>query len=135
MFFALHRYFIDFPYHVVNATLRLLYCSSHSRGLPHKLVQNLYVLSDTNHEWSVNRYLLPKGNWNPSLPPNSPRYKIIPKDMREGSREYNNMARDRRLGRIDDNSLGALGEVIHMAEGRDGLLLGRLRFNERRART
>ena len=36
-------------------------------------------------------------------------------------------------GIFNENGWGALGEVVRMAEGRDGISLGRATFNQRKA--
>lgn len=107
----------------VNETLSLLHKSSHTRGLPHRVVNHLSVLAQSEYQRS----------WNSRLPPNSPQLRIIPKDLREAKREFNKLMRRHRLDRMDENAWGALGEVIYMAEGMGGLMLGRTP-NERRAR-
>jgi len=48
-------------------------------------------------------------------------------------RARNRVAKQRRQEAFDRNAWGALGEVVRMAEGRDGISLGRVTFDERTA--
>jgi len=47
------------------------------------------------------------------------------KDIKKDDRRQKHTAFER-------NAWGALGEVVRMAEGRDGVSLGRMSFNERK---
>jgi len=68
--------------------------------------------------------------WRPSLDPSSPVY--LPKEITT-QKERSRIERKRRQAVFDRNGWGALGEVVRMAEGRDGILLGRVTMNERKA--
>jgi hypothetical protein len=48
-------------------------------------------------------------------------------------RARNRVAKQQRQEDFDRNAWGALGEVVRMAEGRDGISLGRVTFDERTA--
>ncbi|KAH8110458.1 hypothetical protein DFH11DRAFT_1514227 [Phellopilus nigrolimitatus] len=116
----------------INNTLAFLHNSSLSRGLAHRLIYRLSFLQRSNYGWSMKRYLYPSGTWNPQLPPDSEVYKI--RVQREGSREANKERKKMAQQNIDDSAWGALEEVVKMAEGRDGLVMGMLRFNKKGAR-
>ncbi|TDL22989.1 hypothetical protein BD410DRAFT_721915 [Rickenella mellea] len=115
----------------VDKTLSLFHVSAISRGLPHKITKQLSYLSLTHTSgWAQRRHFPPR-RWNPQLPPDSPEYKP-PKfpTIRVQNRER----KAAQQHDIDDRGWSALSEVIRMAEGRDGLLLGRIRVTRRRWR-
>lgn len=116
----------------MDNTLTMLYSSSQSRGLPHELTRNISSLVDNNIKWSQRHYYSALKTWKPQLPPDSEEY--IPKPVIPTTQKGRNKAeKERRQKEFDRNAWGALGEVVRMAEGRDGLCLGRATFNERRA--
>ena len=111
----------------VDNTLSLLYISATSRGLPHNITRNLFLLARSDYHWSKRRYLTPTLSWKPHLPTNSPEYAPKPLQNRRKSKRVEKDKWDE----IDDQSWGAFAEVLRMAEGRDKLILGRLPFDKR----
>lgn len=116
----------------VNNTLEMLHTSSYSRGLAHQLFRSLAFLSRFQYSWSYERYLRPASYWNPKLPPNSPEYK--PQDLMEGSRKSNKEKNRMQMQKIKDKTWNAFGEVINMAEGRDGVIMGRVKWSRKGAK-
>lgn len=106
----------------MDNTLSLLYTSSQSRGLPHKITKNLsYLVSSYGELLSRERYEV----WNPNLPPNDLAYDAMvstPAKLRES--KARGKAEMRKV--MDRKGWAALAEVIKLAEGRDGILLGRI---------
>ncbi|KAI5117943.1 hypothetical protein M0805_004708 [Coniferiporia weirii] len=116
------RWLAEFDTRITN-TLELLHNSALSRGLPHRVVSRLNFLARSNYGWSMGHYHTPAILWNPQLPPNSPEYKIRPpSEIPGGKKKVEKRAEDMQL---NSAAWGPLGEVIQMAEGRDGLVLGR----------
>ncbi|RDX40419.1 hypothetical protein OH76DRAFT_338361 [Lentinus brumalis] len=104
----------------VDKTLSLLYSSAVTRGLPHQVTRNLYLMTVANQNViDPPPFLLGGGVWNGQLPPGDPYYQP-PKTPK--SKTPQQRARERFTGR----SLHALSDVIGMAEGSVGVLLGRL---------
>lgn len=101
---------------LVDKTLALLYNSSSTRGLPHKLTRNITLLMWAKyHQKTVQ--VLP--HWNPQLAPNDPAYKIPARPLTiDELKQKDVMAR----------AWAALGHVVKMAEGQTGLSLGRVRI-------
>ena len=104
----------------VDHTLSLLYCSAVATGLPHRVTRNLHTIR------AVNAYILDpslpalRTPWNGQLPPNDPKYTPALATFRTTKRALQKES-DR------NNGLNLLGDVIGMAEGSGGLLLGRVR--------
>ena len=66
--------------------------------------------------------------WNPQLSPDSPEYSLQPPSV------FSTTARKRAIkqesiNEMDNKVWGALGEVLDMAQGRDGLVMGKVVFN------
>ncbi|OCH93489.1 hypothetical protein OBBRIDRAFT_724673 [Obba rivulosa] len=101
----------------IDNTLSLLCTSADSRGLAHSLTKNLQQLYDQHADYQRSR-LGTRSSWNPQLPPDSPEYKPL-----TGAKAIA-VAKKREFR---DRGWGALGEVIVMAEARQGMSLGRLR--------
>lgn len=105
-----------------DRTLALLYSSAQSRGLPSSLTRNLvYLVHAETHRlrYSTRRYK----PWSPQLPPTSPLYKP-PQPPTQS--QLNREAKNKNWAAMEDSGWAALSEVVRMAEGRDGLLLGRV---------
>ncbi|KAH8103548.1 hypothetical protein BXZ70DRAFT_738438 [Cristinia sonorae] len=98
----------------VDSTLSVLATSSSSRGLSHNLTRNIATILRNASFANPKR----KFNWNPKLAPDSKAYQ--PKPLAS-------FAKDRESQAYSNDAFGALGEVIMMAEGRHGILLGRVR--------
>ena len=114
----------------VDSTLNILYSSSQSRGLPHKLTQNLSTLLRHHLKWTTHHYYYAASStWKPNLPASSPEYAPTPLTLRS----KNFAKKQERKAVFDKNAWGALGEVVRMAEGRHNISLGRATFNERKA--
>ena len=106
-------------YPAVDNTLKLLYNSAVSRGLPHDLTKNLSLLVYRHERWWTDRYLAPLSpEWNPHRPPD-PIDVSSPRARKRGEKR-------RRWREMDDRAWDAISEVVRMAEGRDGLSLGRV---------
>ncbi|EIN06401.1 hypothetical protein PUNSTDRAFT_105383 [Punctularia strigosozonata HHB-11173 SS5] len=111
----------------MDNTLSLLYSSARSHGLGHQLTRNLTVLSRLEHHRAVqNRRaaiaLLPR--WNPRLAPNSLEY--TPHPPPRDKRTENKEAKRARHRLMDDEVWSAFGEAVRLAEGRAGVILGRV---------
>ncbi|KAG1716220.1 hypothetical protein ID866_960 [Astraeus odoratus] len=111
----------------MDHTLTFLLSSAQSRGLSHRVVRNVNILSEAHRLWIRANYYRGAKRWNPHLPPSSPTYdpkSLLPADMRAVRK------RDRRREAkvLDERCWDALGEVIRMAEARHNLSLGRHRM-------
>ncbi|KZP13021.1 hypothetical protein FIBSPDRAFT_869774 [Athelia psychrophila] len=112
----------------MDATLDLLYSSSQSRGLSHKLTQNMALLSANHARWSHKHFDTPSGSWRPNLAPNAPEYQ--PRQTKGRSAKEHK----RQEGRaFDRNAWGAIGEAVMMAEGSQNISLGKILRNKRTA--
>jgi len=110
----------------LDNTLSLLAISACSRGLAHRLTRNLDILKRHNQALATKPDSYTQRHyWDPRLPSNSERYKpvIVLADSPPGSKAD----KKERWRRLDLEAWGALGEVILMAEGRDGISLGRIK--------
>jgi hypothetical protein len=109
----------------VDSTLDILYNSAISRGLPHQLTKNLAYIRETEYARTVTGLAkLPK--WQPqdtSIPQ-------VPKPLY--ARQLRKIEEKREQAQFSDNALGALDEVIRMAEATAGLTLGRHKIIIRR---
>jgi len=98
----------------MDTTLSLLYTSSQSRGLPHKLTRNLSFLVLSEHQRLIKHH--PQKAWEPQIhAASTPK----PPDLRKEERE-------KRLEDFVSNAWAPLSQVVKLAEGRDCLSLGRL---------
>lgn len=80
--------------------------------------------------WAEERYYSVSRTWRPGLPHDDPEYTPGIKMHTKARMKLEN----RRIqGIFNENGWGALGEVVRMAEGRDGISLGRATFNQRKA--
>jgi hypothetical protein len=103
----------------VDNTLSLLYTSAASRGLPHDVVRNLASLQRRHVTWE--KYNRPAEVWNPKLPPSEYQIKASKAStMQSGGGN-----------KLDEKAWNALNEVVRMAEGRNGLILGRVKNKQR----
>jgi len=104
---------------VVDRTLSLLITSAQSRGLAHKLTQNLSYLHFEFQKYQWSTHYRATQFWDPR------------------QREYKPARQPRpsqtTAERFDGQSWGALEETARMAEGKSGLTLGRMEFRLRRA--
>lgn len=109
----------------VDSTLKIQYNSAISRGLPHQLTRNLANIYGI--EYGRNASALGK------LPKWQPRDASIPQTPRplSSKQERKNEEKQEQL-QFSDNALGALDEVIRMAEATAGLSLGRHKIVIRR---
>ena len=102
----------------VDNTLKLLYNSATSRGLPDDLTKNLSFLMYGHRRWWKDRYYSSSGSpWNPQRPPD-PMAALSPKAK---SRD----AKRNRWREMDDRSWNAIEDVVKMAEGRHQIFLGK----------
>ncbi|KAF9816801.1 hypothetical protein IEO21_03881 [Rhodonia placenta] len=110
----------------IDNTLSLLAVSAQSRGLAHRLTSNLNLLQ-REHEFQATRLGAYEHAhyWNPKLPVMSEYYQ--PKPMASGPRANRKEDKKDRWRKLDMKAWGALGEAITMAEGRDGISLGRIK--------
>ncbi|KAI0644933.1 hypothetical protein C8Q79DRAFT_912545 [Trametes meyenii] len=100
----------------IDNTIELLYRSAISRGLPHRVTQNLHRIVQANQ--TLRDPLLPhKKPWRGQLPPTAPEYQRKPIRVLSPSQAE--------LGALFRTAPRLLGEVIGMAEGWGGLSLGR----------
>ncbi|KIY46128.1 hypothetical protein FISHEDRAFT_75971 [Fistulina hepatica ATCC 64428] len=108
-----------------DRTLQLLYTSSQSRGLEHRLTRNLGLLSHSEQLW-LNSRRFPV--WKPQAPPRLQLGRVPAKEL---ARE----ARQARWLDLNLTSWGGIQEVVRMAEGKDGLLLGKITVKRTKWRT
>ncbi|KAH9833530.1 uncharacterized protein C8Q71DRAFT_773888 [Rhodofomes roseus] len=112
----------------MDKTLSFLSNSARSRGLPHRVTRNMSHLL-----WSYRFYTSKvslwehdssRPRWKPNLPQNHDAYK--PHGLKPGTRLEDIQSRKARRADMNDEQWAALDEVILMAEGREGLSLGRI---------
>ncbi|KAI4293636.1 hypothetical protein K525DRAFT_281734 [Schizophyllum commune Loenen D] len=106
----LRRWYLEWGQRVDNA-LSLMYYSSTSRGLPHRLTRNLGLLSFSERE-RLNQRLFPV--WRSDQPE-----KALGKALRKTEKEQ-------AYARTDHGAWSAVEQVARMAEGRHGMSLGRI---------
>jgi hypothetical protein len=112
---------------LVENTAEMLLTSSTSRGLPHQLTRNLSFLHSTFIEREKlirNRIGQP---WNPA----PEQFEDVPAFLRKLEKRGKGMTRGTD-SQYDTEAYGALEEVVRMAEGTAGLVLGRPTFRRRR---
>jgi hypothetical protein len=78
--------------------------------------------------WAQHHYYAIASTWRPQLGLNDPAYSC--KDT--PTRKDRTREKKKEQADFDRNAWGALGEVVRMAEGRDGISLGRMNFVERK---
>ncbi|KAL1659244.1 hypothetical protein GGF50DRAFT_131169 [Schizophyllum commune] len=106
----LRRWYLEWGQRVDNA-LSLMYHSSTSRGLPHRLTRNLGLLSFSERE-RLNQRLFPV--WRSDQPE-----KALGKALRKTEKEQ-------AYASTDHGAWSAVEQVARMAEGRHGMSLGRI---------
>ncbi|KAL1687870.1 hypothetical protein GGG16DRAFT_127603 [Schizophyllum commune] len=106
----LRGWYLEWGQRVDNA-LSLMYHSSTSRGLPHRLTRNLGLLSFSERE-RLNQRLFPV--WRSDQPE-----KALGKALRKTEKEQ-------AYARTDHGAWSAVEQVARMAEGRHGMSLGRI---------
>lgn len=109
----------DILFNQVDNTLSLLCASASSRGLPHDVTRNLASLQRRHNHWATDKYNRPSQAWNPSLPLTEYRE---PKKLKKRAGDNS---------KLDEQAWNALGDVVRMAEGRDGLTLGRVNWKDK----
>ena len=123
------------PY-LVDNTLTLLSISARTRGLSHRMTRNLsHLASAYDLNGNHNPDEPPLLCWRPDLPPDSPQY--IPRSIEHPGlhRPMTKRAQDMDLRiKLNKEVWSAFGEVIELAEARDGLSLGRIKPKQRRYR-
>lgn len=102
---------------IVDNTLSLLYTSAISRGLAHKLTQNLHALSHHRRKWLYSAYERHNAPWKPTGEPVHP----VPKKRQAERYESAELA------------WNIVGEAVRMAEGRDQVMLGRAPPRQRKS--
>ncbi|KAI0310106.1 hypothetical protein OF83DRAFT_1071082 [Amylostereum chailletii] len=110
-----------------DTTLSVLHISSQSRGLSHKLTRNLSYLHYGFSTWHSEKLNKPGNRWDPS----PSKLRDLEQTMATLSKAKSAVKRAR--SDFDAQSLGALEEVVRMAEGKGCLHLGRAVFRRRRA--
>ncbi|OAX37401.1 hypothetical protein K503DRAFT_693426 [Rhizopogon vinicolor AM-OR11-026] len=111
----------------VDHTLSIIANGAVSRGLAHKIIRNLRWARKNHVVWVEKSYYAHKPFWKPQLPPTSTQYQ--PHSLpTPGSKQDYTLRRTRKTKLFDEQCSNALGEVIKMAEGRHGVILGRLRL-------
>ncbi|EAU91736.1 hypothetical protein CC1G_04504 [Coprinopsis cinerea okayama7 len=101
----------------MDQTLDLLYNSSQTRGQPHEVTKNLSFLvhSEKRRQWDI-EFEYPV--WDAKATPTPA----------QTTKAYKRLEKRKLTHQFNDNSLGALTELVQMAEGRDDLCLGRCVF-------
>ncbi|KAJ6490278.1 hypothetical protein C8R47DRAFT_1014431 [Mycena vitilis] len=102
-------------HHRMDNTLALLYTSSKTRGLSHRLTRNLALLI-SGEQIRINRPKLPQ--WKPRLPSGAEEYQPFFEDP--------NIAAARKRDKEVGFAWNALEEVVRMAESRNELSLGKI---------
>jgi hypothetical protein len=105
--------------HVVDNTLALLYNSGKSRGLAHQLTRNLSKLVQAEKKRVQVKETQYK-TWDAQSPPSA-------KDVEK-------RAKDAKKKKGQADRFAMLDEIIHMAEGRDRISLGRIQRDQRAAK-
>jgi hypothetical protein len=111
----------------VDHTLSILANAAVSRGLAHKITRNLRWLRRSHVLWVEKSYYSHKPFWKPQLPPKSTQYQPYSLPAPDSKHDYA-LRKNRKIRLFDEQCSNALGEVIEMAEGRHGIILGRLRL-------
>jgi hypothetical protein len=111
----------------VDHTLSIITNAAVSRGLTHKITRNLRWLRQSHVLWVEKSYYSHKPFWKPQLPSTSTQYQPYSLPT-PGSKHDLILGRNRKTRLFDEQCSNALGEVIKMAEGRHGIILGRLRL-------
>ncbi|KIK34836.1 hypothetical protein CY34DRAFT_613086 [Suillus luteus UH-Slu-Lm8-n1] len=109
----------------VDHTLSLLATAAVSRGLAHKITRNLKWLRQNHVLWVEKSYYAHRHYWKPQLPQTSEKYLPYPLP-KPGSRPDQILRNNRKMRLFDEQCSNAIGEVVKMAEGRHGIILGRL---------
>lgn len=120
----------------MDGTLTILSISARTRGLPHRITRNLSHLASTYDLYgSYNPDEPLPVSWRPDLPPDSPQYAPRSIDPSSHHRPIKKRVHDIDLRiKLNKEVWSAFGEVIKMAEARDGLSLGRIKPKQRRYR-
>ncbi|KII95523.1 hypothetical protein PLICRDRAFT_662045 [Plicaturopsis crispa FD-325 SS-3] len=116
----------------LDGTLSFLTRAAASRGLPHALTLNLLRLRTTHLAWTRAAFYKTRGRWNPQSPPPAPSSPARASTSTNPAKQLRE-AKEARLARVNARGWGALGEVVSMAEARDGLFLGRVSSGRRKA--
>ncbi|KAI0733718.1 hypothetical protein C8Q72DRAFT_810367, partial [Fomitopsis betulina] len=118
----------------MDGTLTILSISARTRGLPHRITRNLSHLASTYDLYgSYNPDEPLPVSWRPDLPPDSPQYAPRSIDPSSHHRPIKKRVHDIDLRiKLNKEVWSAFGEVIKMAEARDGLSLGRIKPKQRR---
>jgi hypothetical protein len=112
---------------IVDHTLELLYNSAISRGLPHQVTENLGHITGVERSRIVSAISkLPK--WQPQ----APSIPEVPKPLTQ--KQLKTLEAKREQDQFKENAMGALSQVIRMAEASAGLTLGRTAISIRRWR-
>lgn len=115
----------DVPKFPVDHTLSLLATAAVSRGLTHKITRNLKWLRQNHVLWVEKSYYAHRHYWKPQLPQTSEKFLPYPLP-KPGSRPDLILRNNRKMRLFDEQCSNAIGEVVKMAEGRHGIILGRL---------
>lgn len=99
----------------MDNTLALLYTSSQSRGLSHKITRNLSFLVLGEHQRLIACRTYKA--WEPQIPAD-PLKPLKPIDKKQQKKKE--------LEAFVANAWAPLSQVVKMAEGRDGVSMGRL---------
>jgi len=111
----------------MDNTLSLLCDSATSKGVAKKAIQNLSFLHRSHRTWVRERYYGQKNIWKPNLKSGEYHPPILP--PRDGrSRFYQNLEQKQNARVYDEDAWNPLSELVQMAEGRDGVSLGRVRL-------
>ncbi|TFK71082.1 hypothetical protein BDN72DRAFT_838185 [Pluteus cervinus] len=107
----------------VDRTLGILYTSSQTRGHSHRLVRNLaYMMLSERQRVLEDHHRRRRRTWDGQQAADSEKY--IPSVP--SAKERRKDAQQRRWDAHRGQAWNAIGEVVRMAEGRDGVLLGRI---------
>lgn len=112
---------------LVDKTLSLHYAAAVSKGIPDKVTSNRLRLSKHYMHWLERRLYSPPKPWKPDLGPSSAQYKPVVTTTKESKRSASESAI------LTANAWQPLDEVFKMAEGRDGISLGRVVYKKKRA--
>jgi hypothetical protein len=94
----------------VDNTLELLYNASHTRGVPHLVTRSLAFAIEDERQRALEKLALRK-EWQPANPQNAA----------QGQKTLEKKKKHEQLQR---HSLGALDEIVRMAEASGDLILG-----------
>lgn len=107
----------------MNNSLSFLYTAAVSRGIANSVMRNLRSLSRMHRRMPIVKEFPPKTYWKGQLSKTDEKYKPVIIPPRMGKTEMKHVE----LQKMQFQAWSPIGEIIRLAEGRDRILLGRVR--------